>query len=99
KFVPYSLATLREDARRTMAFVGLNYVAVALAAVAGWLAGAAWYMAFGKSWAAALGTTPQEMRAVRARPGALLPFIYAFVAELVMAWVLAGVLGHLGPGQ
>ena len=24
------------------------------------------------------------------------PFIIAFVAELVMAWTLAGILGHLG---
>ena len=30
---------------------------------------------------------------------AIAPFILSFVAEIVMAWVLAGVLGHLGPGQ
>ena len=27
------------------------------------------------------------------------PFIISAVALLVMAWVLAGTLGHLGPGQ
>jgi len=27
------------------------------------------------------------------------PFIITFVALLVMAWVLAGLMGHLGPGQ
>jgi succinate dehydrogenase/fumarate reductase cytochrome b subunit len=27
------------------------------------------------------------------------PFIISFVALVVMAWVLAGSLGHLGPGQ
>jgi hypothetical protein len=30
---------------------------------------------------------------------AFLPFVYAFVANIVIAWMLAGVLGHLGPGQ
>jgi hypothetical protein len=28
-----------------------------------------------------------------------LPFIYAFVANLIIAWMIAGVLGHLGAGQ
>jgi hypothetical protein len=36
------------------------------------------------------------MAAERNRPGAFLPFVYVFVAELVMAWVLAGLLGHIG---
>jgi Protein of unknown function (DUF1761) len=39
------------------------------------------------------------MAADRKKPGALLPFIYAFVADIVIAWMLAGVLGHLGAGQ
>ena len=82
-----------------MTFAGINYLAILLAAVAAWLAGAAWYMAFGKTWMAALGTTPEKMQEMKGQPGAFLPFIYAFVAELVMAWALAGVLGHLGPGQ
>jgi hypothetical protein len=79
-----------------MSFAGTNYLAIVLAAVIGWLAGAVWYMALGKIWMAALGTTREEMEQTKRRPGALLPFIYAFVAELVMAWVLAGLLGHLG---
>jgi hypothetical protein len=82
-----------------MAFAGMNYLAVVIAAVAAWLAGAGWYTAFGKSWTTALGTTPEKMQAMRSEPGAFLPFIYAFGAELVMAWVLAGLIGHLGPGQ
>jgi hypothetical protein len=32
------------------------------------------------------------------KPGAMLPFLYAFIGNLVIAWMLAGVLGHLGPG-
>ena len=82
-----------------MAFAGVNYLAILIAAVAAWLAGAAWYIGLGKTWMAALGTTPEKMQAQRSEPGAYLPFLYAFVAELVMAWALAGVLGHLGPGQ
>jgi hypothetical protein len=82
-----------------MTFAGTSYFAILIAAVAAWLAGAAWYMSLGKIWCAALGLTPEEMEARRKEPGAFLPFIYVFVAELVMAWVLAGILGHLGVGQ
>jgi hypothetical protein len=64
--------------------------------VAAWLVGAAWYMALGKIWMAALGTTPEKMAEARRGPAGYLPFIYAFAAELVMAWVLAGLLGHFG---
>jgi hypothetical protein len=53
-------------------------------------------MAFGRIWLAALGTTPEAMAEAKRRPGAWLPFVYVFAAELVMAWVLAGVIGHLG---
>jgi hypothetical protein len=79
-----------------MAFAGINYLAIAIAAIVAWLAGAAWYMALGKTWMAALGITPEQMAEAKNQPGAYLPFIYSFVAELIMAWILAGLLGHLG---
>jgi hypothetical protein len=82
-----------------MAFAGINYVAIVVAAVVAWLVGAAWYMSLGRVWTAAQGITVEQMEARRKQPGAFLPFIYTFVAELIMAWVLAGLLGHLGPGQ
>jgi hypothetical protein len=82
-----------------MTFAGVNYLAILIAAVAAWLAGAVWYVALGRSWAAALGTTPEERQKLKGQPGFFLPFIYAFAAELVMAWTLAGIVGHLGPGQ
>jgi hypothetical protein len=82
-----------------MTFAGINYIAVLIAAVAGWLIGAAWYMALGKTWTAALGLTAETMEARKKEPGFALPFIYAFAANVIMAWVLAGVLGHLGAGQ
>src|SRR5690242_15774017 len=65
-----------------MAFAGMNFVAIVVAAVAGWLIGFFWNRLFAKS-----------------RTGALKPFVLALIANLIMAWMLAGVLGHLGPGQ
>jgi hypothetical protein len=82
-----------------MAFAGINYVAVVVAAVVAWLASAAWYMSLGGIYRAALGITADQAAADRNKPGAFLPFIYAFVANLIVAWMLAGVVGHLGPGQ
>jgi Protein of unknown function (DUF1761) len=82
-----------------MTFAGTNYLAIVIAAIVAWLAGAAWYMSLGKIWTSAHGMTAEQMEARRKQPGAHLPFIYVFLAELVMAWVLAGLLGHLGPGQ
>ena len=34
----------------SMTFAGLNYLAILIAAVVAWLAGAAWYMSLGKIW-------------------------------------------------
>lgn len=82
-----------------MKFAGASHFAVLLAAVAGWLIGAVWYNVFAKPWQAAVGMAPQSMRMSQKSLGFYLPFIYAFLAQLVMAWVLGGVIGHLGPGQ
>jgi len=79
-----------------MAFAGINYLAVLIAAAAGWAAGAVWYMALAEPWMAAVGTTREEIEASKMRPGASLPFVYAFAANVIMAWVLAGLIGHLG---
>lgn len=82
-----------------MTFIGVNYLAVVIAAVAAWLASAAWYMSLSRHYVAALGKTPEQMAQDRKKPGAFLPFIYAFVANIIIAWMLAGVLAHLGAGQ
>jgi len=79
-----------------MTFAGISYLAVVVAAVAAWLASAAWYMSLGRIYQAALGKTPEQCKEEMKKPGAFLPFIYAFIANLVIAWMLAGVLGHLG---
>jgi hypothetical protein len=81
-----------------MHWTGINYWAVPLAAVAAWLAGAVWYgVLFSKAWTAANGYTPEQMAANKQKPGAFLPFIYCFLAELMMAFVLSGIMMHAGP--
>jgi len=82
-----------------MTFAGLNYLAIVIAAIVAWLAGAGWYMSLSKIWVAAQGLTPEQLHANKDKPGAYLPFIYVLVCELVMAWVLAGLMAHLGAGQ
>jgi hypothetical protein len=78
-----------------MAFAGINYLAVLVAAVAAFAFGAAYYITLSKPWLAAIGMTKEQMAAKRSPA----PFIVSIVALLVMAWVLAGSVGHLGPGQ
>lgn len=71
-----------------MAFAGISYLAVVVAAVAAFAFGAAWYGALGKQWMAAVGINEQP----KPTPA---PFIIAFVCQLFMAWMLAGVIAHL----
>lgn len=76
-----------------MAFAGMNYLAVLVAAVVAFVIGAVYYGALGKPWMRAARIKPEE-----AKMSPML-FIVSFAAELVMAVMLAGVVGHLGPGQ
>jgi hypothetical protein len=78
-----------------MTFAGLNYLAVLIAAVAAFAWGAAYYMTLSRQWLAAVGMTKEQLGEKRSP----VPFVVSFVALLVMGWVLAGTLGHLGPGQ
>lgn len=82
-----------------MTFGGMNYLAILVAAILGWLAGAAWYMILAKPWMAAHGWKSRDDMPGRTGAASYAPFVLSFVAELVMAWVLAGSIGHLGPGQ
>jgi len=74
----------------------INTLAVFAAAVAAWLAGAAWYMALGQPWLRALGKTKKELMGPSGKPSPV-PFVLAFAAELLMAFVLALFLVRLGP--
>ena len=77
----------------------MNYLAILIAAIVGWLAGAGWYMALSKPWMAAQGWQRKEDTPRMEGFASAAPFIISFVAELIMAWILAGAIGHLGPGQ
>ena len=74
-----------------MAFAGMNVLAILFAAVAAFAWGAAYYMTLSKQWLAAVGRIEPNKSPV--------PFIISFVALVIMAWVLAGTIAHLGPGQ
>ena len=74
-----------------MTFAGMNYIAILIAAVAGFALGAAYYMTLSKPWLAAVGRTEPNK--------SVAPFMISFVALVIMAFVLAGSIGHLGPGN
>jgi hypothetical protein len=76
-----------------MDFAGTNYLAVVLAAVAAFVFGALYYGALSKPWMRAGRIEPAQ-----AKPGPALLAV-TFVSELIMAWAMAGVIGHLGQGQ
>jgi hypothetical protein len=76
----------------------LNYLAVFLAAVASFAFGATWYGALARPWMNARGLTAADADRAQAGMGNAVPYIIAFVAELIMAWMLAGVILHLTQG-
>ena len=78
-----------------MSLGGLNYMAVMAAAIASFIFGGIWYNVFSKQWMEALGMTPDKMPRDR---GAIGLYVLTFVAQLVMAWMLAGILLHMAAG-
>ncbi len=80
-----------------MQHAGINYLSVVVAAVVAWVAGALYYGVLSQSWIAALGKSKETLMP-NGRPTTP-TFILSFVCELVMAFALAGAVGHLGPGQ
>lgn len=76
-----------------MDFAGINHLAVLVAAVLAFAFGALWYGALSKPWIKAVRLDPATLKMTP------LHFATSLVAEFVMAWVLAGLIGHLGSGQ
>ena len=72
-----------------MIFHGINYLAVILAAIAGMMAGAAWYSALAKPWMKALGLTQEPKQNPKI-------YIVALISQFLIAYVLAGLIGHIG---
>jgi hypothetical protein len=82
--------------RDRMVFAGINYLAVLVAAVGGWLLGAAWYALLGNTWMAAVGKTKADLVGPSGKHSPI-PFVLSFVALVVMAAVLAEFISYLGP--
>ena len=76
-----------------MTFTGVNYIAVIIAALAGFGLGAIWYRVFAKPWMHAVGKTEADRPQGSAQ---VVLFAIAIVALFIMALMLAGVMGHLG---
>lgn len=78
-----------------MSFAGLNYIAIVIAAVAGFGVGAVWYtFLFQKVWMEAMGIDEEKIRAAGG-PGAT-PFIVAAAGHLVMAFIFSAFIHSLG---
>lgn len=77
-----------------MSFAGFNLLAVVAAAAASFIFGGIWYGGLSKQWLAAIGKTEAEIKSA----GRSLPvlFLITILAQIVMAGVLAGILGHFG---
>ena len=73
-----------------MEFAGINYLAVGVALVASMIIGAVWYGIFAKPWMAAAGIDADKLEQ---KPSL---YIIAIICQAFMAWMLAGVIGHLG---
>lgn len=77
-----------------MSFAGVNYLAVFIAAILSFLFGGVWYGALSRQWLAAVGKTMEELKA----SSPIVPYAVTFICQLLMAAMLAGVIGHLGKG-
>jgi len=81
-----------------MHFLNVNFLAIAAAAMTAWVFGAIYYGVLGKAWMAALGETPESLKAKNAGKSGFakaMPFVLSFIAEIIMAYVLYGLLIHI----
>ena len=78
-----------------MSLGSLNYLPIFAAAIASFVFGGIWYNVFSKQWMDAVGMSPDRMQKDRSSLGL---YVLAFVAQLVMAWMFAGILVHLSQG-
>lgn len=81
-----------------MDFAGVNHLAVVLAAAASFVFGGIWYGLLASQWMAAANVSPESMKRTDGR-SVFAPYAVAFLAQLVMAYMLAGTIGHLGTGH
>lgn len=77
-----------------MQFAGMNYLAILVAAVVAFAIGAIYYGSLSKPWMKAAKIDPDGPK-----PGMAPLMITTFILELGLAFVTAGIIGHLGSGQ
>jgi Protein of unknown function (DUF1761) len=73
----------------------LNYLPVLVAATVSFVFGGIWYHVFSKQWLEAVGRSADTLHMGKSSIGL---YLLAFGSQLVMAWILAGVLLHLSKG-
>lgn len=81
-----------------MHLAGVNFLSVLVAAAAAWIFGGIYYTTLSKQWMAAQGKTVEQCKAEMAGKSTAAktaPFIVVFVCEIIIAWVLYGILLHL----
>lgn len=73
-----------------MPMIHVNFLAVVVAAVLNMILGAIWYSpaVYGKTWMALVGKRAEDMRS-----GAGRGYVLGFIAALILAYVLASVIG------
>ena len=72
-----------------------NAIAIVVAGIVGFVVGGIWYRALGKPWMAAHGFTQEMVRAHHGKGAPIWPMLIAFLANLVMAVVLSGLIWHI----
>jgi|SRR5215475_1639779 len=75
-----------------------NIVSILVAAVAAWIFGGIYYTSLTKYWVAAQGKTVEQCKAEQAAKSGLgkgAPFVVVFVSEIIIGWVLYGILLHM----
>lgn len=77
----------------------VNFLGTAIAAAAAWMFGAAYYSLLGRAWIAAQGKTMASLtieNAGKSMAAKAAPFVLSFMGELLMAFVMYGILTHMG---
>lgn len=81
-----------------MDFTHANMVSILVAAVAAWIFGGAYYSALSKPWLAAQGKTLEQCKIEQDAKSGMAkgaPFVVVFISEIIIGWVLYGILLHM----
>jgi len=77
----------------------LHALPIVVSAIASWIFGAIYYGALGRKWIEAQGKTIEQCKVENADKSTatkVTPFVLSFIAELMMASALSGIMFHIG---